>query len=139
MTNRELNIAKNVLRENHINGSPCAFWETEKYYDIAYMIYNGSTFIKRFLKYGNRWNRNFKLKGEKLWRSFVKEKLVNLKEKRLVAKVVNTMRKFFGIIIGNGDVLANFDNESRILSEYKIKSGFYLGGIVCLQSLQMKL
>lgn len=60
-------------------------------------------------------NLDFKLRGEKLWRSFVKEKLVNLKEKQLVAKVVNTMRKFFGIIIGNGDVLANFDNESRIL------------------------
>lgn len=54
MTSRELNIAENVLRKNHINASPCAFWETKRYYDIAYMVCDGSTFRKRFLKHGNR-------------------------------------------------------------------------------------
>ena len=51
MSNKELAMGERVLKENHINASPTAFWEDEKYYDIAYMVYDGSTFRKRFLKY----------------------------------------------------------------------------------------
>ena len=43
------------------------------------------------------------------WHSFVKKRLVNLKGKKLVVRDVNISKKYFGIIIGNGDVHAEFD------------------------------
>lgn len=46
-----------------------------------------------------------------IWRSFVKEKLANQKERQLAAKVVNTMKKYFGMVTGSGDVLV----ETRVL------------------------
>lgn len=36
-----------------------------------------------------------------------KKKLANQKEKQLDAKAVNTMKKYFGMVIGNGDALVN--------------------------------
>lgn len=39
-----------------------------------------------------------------IWRSFVKEKLANQKERQLVVRGVNTTRKYFGMVIGSGDV-----------------------------------
>ena len=54
MTDRELILADKILKKNHINASPTAFWDNEKYYDIAYMTPDGSTFRKIFLKNKNR-------------------------------------------------------------------------------------
>ena len=50
MTNKELVKAEEILRENHINASPIAFWEMEEYYKISYMTYAGNCFIKTFNK-----------------------------------------------------------------------------------------
>ena len=47
------------------------------------------------------------------WHSFVKKRLVNLKEKKLVVRDVNIIKKYFGIIIGNGDAHAEFDIRKR--------------------------
>lgn len=50
MTDKELSKAEEILRENHINASPIAFWEMEEYYKISYMTYAGNCFIKTFNK-----------------------------------------------------------------------------------------
>lgn len=50
MTDRELSKAEEILRKNHINASPIAFWEMEKYYKITYMTYNGNCYAKTFNK-----------------------------------------------------------------------------------------
>lgn len=41
------------------------------------------------------------------WRSFVRKGLVNLKEKELDVRIVNIIKKCFGISTGNGNVRAN--------------------------------
>lgn len=50
MTSKELFKAKEILKENNISASPIEFWETEKYYQIAYITYAGIFFIDRFNK-----------------------------------------------------------------------------------------
>jgi len=50
MTSKELFKAKEILKENNISASPIEFWETEKYYQIAYITYAGNFFIDRFNK-----------------------------------------------------------------------------------------
>ena len=53
MTSKELFKAKEILKENNISASPIEFWETEKYYQIAYITYAGNFFIDRFNKQMN--------------------------------------------------------------------------------------
>lgn len=50
MTDKELSKAEEILRENHINASPIAFWEMDRCYKISYMTYVGNCFIKTFNK-----------------------------------------------------------------------------------------
>lgn len=50
---------------------------------------------------------------------FCKRKISKLKRKRLVAKDANTMRKYFGTVIGSGDALPKIASRLNVNIETK--------------------